>query len=135
VAVWDFDGSCHVDRDDALLARLRSMRRGPDGAFILSHDGDTLLCVHVNEEAAILVSWSSRSRSAAAAAELWRSAAGGRRLGMTLYVALLVVLLALGVGVAVGRSRGPIVGIAMGLGVLVAGGIGYVGLLALALPM
>jgi hypothetical protein len=54
---------------------------------------------------------------------------------MTLYVALLVVLLALGAGIAVGRRCGPVVGIAMGLGVLVAGGIGYVGLLALALPM
>jgi hypothetical protein len=54
---------------------------------------------------------------------------------MTLYVALLVIPLALGVGVVVGRRRGPKAGIAMGLGVLVAGGIGYVGLLVLALPM
>ena len=48
---------------------------------------------------------------------------------------MLVVPLALGVGVAVGRRRGPIVGIVLGLGVLVAGVIGYVGLLVLALPM
>jgi len=54
---------------------------------------------------------------------------------MTMLVTLLVVPLALGVGVAVGRRRGPVVGIAMGLGVLAAGGIGYVGLLAAALPM
>ncbi|HEV3260945.1 MAG TPA: hypothetical protein VG013_29100 [Gemmataceae bacterium] len=50
-------------------------------------------------------------------------------------LALVVVPLALVVGVAVGRRRGPVVGIATGLGVLVAVGIGYVGLLALALPM
>jgi hypothetical protein len=54
---------------------------------------------------------------------------------MTLLVPLVLVPLALGVGLAVGRRRGAVIGIAMGLGVLVAGGIGYVGLLALALPM
>jgi hypothetical protein len=56
-------------------------------------------------------------------------------LDITLLAALLVVPLALGVGVAVGRRRGPAVGIAMGLGVLVAAVIGYVGLFALSLPM
>ena len=54
---------------------------------------------------------------------------------MTFLVALLVILMALGVGITVGRRRGPVFGIAMGFGVLVAGGIVYVGLLALVLPM
>jgi hypothetical protein len=54
VEILDFDGSCHVDSDRALLARLRSVRRGPDGAFILSHDADSSLWVHINGEAAFL---------------------------------------------------------------------------------
>ena len=54
---------------------------------------------------------------------------------MTLLVALFVFLMALGVGLTVGRRRGLVVGFAMGFGVLVAGGIVYVGLLALSLPM
>ena len=37
--VLDFDGACRVERDDELLARLRSVRRGADGAFILDHGG------------------------------------------------------------------------------------------------
>jgi hypothetical protein len=35
--VHDFDGACRVERDDELLARLRSVRRGADGSFILDH--------------------------------------------------------------------------------------------------
>jgi hypothetical protein len=54
---------------------------------------------------------------------------------MTLYVTVFVTVVALGVGVAVGRRRGPVVGIASGVGVLAAGALGYVALLALALPM
>jgi hypothetical protein len=54
---------------------------------------------------------------------------------MTLYVALLVTFAALGVGVAVGLRRGPVVGVVSGAGVLAAGALGYFALLALALPM
>ena len=54
---------------------------------------------------------------------------------MTLYVALFMVFVALGVGVWVGRRRGPVVGIASGAGVLAAGALGYFALLALSLPM
>jgi Immunity protein Imm1 len=54
VEVLDFDGSCLVERDDELLARLRSVRRGPDGAFVLSHGGAESLWVHINGEAAFL---------------------------------------------------------------------------------
>ena len=54
---------------------------------------------------------------------------------MTFLAGLFIILMALGVGIAVGRRRGTIVGIATGIGVLVAGGIAYVGLLAFALPM
>ena len=52
--VCDFDGECRVDTDAALLTRLRSVRRGLDGAFILSHDSDSALWVHINGEAAFL---------------------------------------------------------------------------------
>ncbi len=51
--LWDFDGCRQVERDHELLARLRSVRRGPDGAFILSH-GDESLWVHINGNAAFL---------------------------------------------------------------------------------
>jgi hypothetical protein len=54
---------------------------------------------------------------------------------MTLLVARFVLLVALGVGVSVGRHRGPVVGIASGAGVLAAGALGYFALLASALPM
>lgn len=54
---------------------------------------------------------------------------------MTLYLTLLVIFVALGVGVAVGRRRGPVVGIVSAAGVLAAGALGYGVLLALALPM
>src|SRR5262245_17739735 len=52
--VLDFNGTCQVDREDELLFRLRSVRRGPDGAFVLSHGGDESLWVHINGEAAFL---------------------------------------------------------------------------------
>jgi hypothetical protein len=61
VEVLDFDGSCQVERDDELLARLRSVRRGRDGAFILSHDGDESLWVHINREAAFLCFFPDRN--------------------------------------------------------------------------
>jgi hypothetical protein len=35
VEVLDFEGTCRVEQEDELLARLRSVRRGTDGAFIL----------------------------------------------------------------------------------------------------
>ena len=54
---------------------------------------------------------------------------------MTFLVGLLVILMALGVGIIVGRRRGLILGIAMAFGILVVGGIVYIGLLSFALPM
>jgi hypothetical protein len=54
VEVLDFDGACGVERDDELLARLRSVRRGADGAFILDHGGGGWLWVHINGDAAFL---------------------------------------------------------------------------------
>jgi hypothetical protein len=54
---------------------------------------------------------------------------------MTLLVILLVTFVALGVGVSVGRRRGPMVGVVSGAGVVAAGALGYVAVLALALPM
>ena len=54
---------------------------------------------------------------------------------MTFYVTLLVILVALGVGVWVGRRRGPVVAIASGAGVLAVGALGYFALLVLSLPM
>lgn len=52
--VLDFDGCCTVAGEGELLARLRSVRRGPDGAFILSHGGEASLWLHVSGEAAFL---------------------------------------------------------------------------------
>src|SRR5262245_1446414 len=52
--VLDFDGACRVERDDELLARLRSVRRGADGAFILDHGGGGSLWVHINGDVAFL---------------------------------------------------------------------------------
>lgn len=52
--ILDFDGACRVERDDELLARLRSVRRGVDGAFILDHGGGESLWVHINGDAAFL---------------------------------------------------------------------------------
>jgi hypothetical protein len=54
VNVLDFDGECQIGNDDELLARLRSVRRGADGAFILDHGRDESLWVHLNEDAAFL---------------------------------------------------------------------------------
>ena len=54
---------------------------------------------------------------------------------MTFLIAPLVIVAALAVGVSVSRRRGPGVGIASGAGVLADGALGYVALLALALPM
>src|SRR4051794_14337332 len=52
--VWDFDGCRHLVREDELLALLRSMRRGPDAAFILSHAGNHALFVLIHGGAAFL---------------------------------------------------------------------------------
>jgi len=52
--IHDFDGACRVERDDELLARLRSVRRGADGAFILDHGAGGTLWVHINGDAAFV---------------------------------------------------------------------------------
>jgi hypothetical protein len=52
--LWDFDGCHQVERGEELLERLRSTRRGPDGAFILSHDDDEALWLHIHADAAFL---------------------------------------------------------------------------------
>lgn len=52
--VWGFDGCTQVREEGELLARLRSDRRGPDGAFILSHGGAESLWVHIHGDAAFL---------------------------------------------------------------------------------
>ena len=52
--VTDFDGSCQVRSADELLARLRSVRLGDDGAFVLDHGGPESLWLHVKGEAAFL---------------------------------------------------------------------------------
>jgi hypothetical protein len=54
VEVHDFDGACRVEREDKLLARLRSVRRGADGAFILDHGEGGSLWIHINGDAAFL---------------------------------------------------------------------------------
>src|SRR5215467_9865268 len=54
VEVLDFEGACRVERDDELMARLRSVRRGADGAFILDHGGSGSLWVHINGDVAFL---------------------------------------------------------------------------------
>ena len=54
VEVIDFDGTHQIGRDDELLRLLRSSRRGPDGAFILSHGGEESLFLHINAECAFL---------------------------------------------------------------------------------
>jgi len=43
-----------VHQDDELLVRLRSVRRGADGAFILDHGGGGALFVHIHGDAAFL---------------------------------------------------------------------------------
>ena len=59
--VLDFDGTCRVERDDELLARLRSVRRGADGAFILDHGRGESLWVHINGNAAFLCFFPDRN--------------------------------------------------------------------------
>jgi len=54
VEVHGFDGTCRVEHDDELIAQLRSVRRGTDGAFILDHGGGGSLWVHINGDAAFL---------------------------------------------------------------------------------
>jgi hypothetical protein len=54
---------------------------------------------------------------------------------ITLILALVAALLALGLGIAVGWWRGPGAGIATALGVLVAACVGYVVVFSLSLPM
>jgi hypothetical protein len=54
VELLDFDGTCRVEDIERLLARLRSVRRGVDGAFILSHDRKASLWVHIHEDVAFL---------------------------------------------------------------------------------
>jgi hypothetical protein len=49
----DLQGSVDVDGDEALLLRLRTVRKGPYGAFVLAHnDVGPLLFVHINGEVA-----------------------------------------------------------------------------------
>ena len=52
--VWGFDGCDQAHDVNDLLALLRSDRRGPDGAFVLSHGGDESLWVHVHGDTAFL---------------------------------------------------------------------------------
>lgn len=54
---------------------------------------------------------------------------------MTILLAQLTIALALIGGMLVGRRRGPATGIAVGLGVLAAGLIAYIGLVTLAMGM
>lgn len=53
---------------------------------------------------------------------------------MSLIVACFVAAVALGVGVEVGRRRGPLLGVGACVGVLAAGAVGYFALLMLVLP-
>lgn len=61
--VWSFDGCAHVRDEGELLAQFRSVRRGPDGAFILSHSGNESLWVHFYADAAFL--WFQPNRDGA----------------------------------------------------------------------
>jgi hypothetical protein len=54
VELQDFDGACQITRVEDLLSRLRTVRRGPDGAFVLDHGGDESLWVHIHGDAAFL---------------------------------------------------------------------------------
>jgi hypothetical protein len=54
VEVLDLDGACEVKREDELLTRLRSVRRGVDGAFVFNHGGPESLWVHIHGDAAFL---------------------------------------------------------------------------------
>jgi hypothetical protein len=57
VNVRDFDGVYQVKSEEELLARLRSVGRGADGAFILDHGGPASLWVHLHGDAAFLWYW------------------------------------------------------------------------------
>jgi hypothetical protein len=53
--VQDLDGKICVDHQKELLHRLRSVRKGPYGAFILFHDQDgPSLWIHTNKDVAYL---------------------------------------------------------------------------------
>src|SRR5262245_14281004 len=53
--VHDLDGWAQIDRPEDLLSRLRSVRKGPYGAFILSHDDiGPSLWIHINGNVAYL---------------------------------------------------------------------------------
>jgi hypothetical protein len=57
VDIYDLDGECRVEGEDELLARLRSVRRGADGAFILDHGSrgsGPSLWVHIHGDSAYL---------------------------------------------------------------------------------
>jgi hypothetical protein len=54
---------------------------------------------------------------------------------ITLILALVATLLAIGLGIAVGWWRGPVAGLATGIGVLATAVVGYVVVFSLSLPM
>jgi hypothetical protein len=54
VQILDLDGACEVERDDELMTRLRSVRHGVDGAFVLDHGGPESLWVHIHGDAVFL---------------------------------------------------------------------------------
>jgi hypothetical protein len=57
VDVYDLDGQCRVESEDELVARLRSVRREADGAFVLDHGeqgSGPSLWVHIHGDAAYL---------------------------------------------------------------------------------
>jgi hypothetical protein len=56
MVVEDFDGTVVVETDVDLLHRLRSVRRGDLGVFILSHEGaDESLWIYINNDDAYLM--------------------------------------------------------------------------------
>ena len=53
--VHDLEGLVQIDRPEDLLSRLRSVRKGPYGAFILSRDDiGPSLWIHINRNVAYL---------------------------------------------------------------------------------
>ena len=53
--VHDLEGLVQIDRPEDLLSRLRSVRKGPYGAFILSNDDiGPSLWIHINGNVAYL---------------------------------------------------------------------------------
>ena len=53
--VEDFETQVVIENEADLLSRLKSIRRGEYGTFILSHEEDaSLLCIHINREVAYL---------------------------------------------------------------------------------